>query len=135
MCHGSRLERRLQSVKLPQWSWYATGRGHGIQLQRGRLVVPCDHIVLQDKDRADPCYSHVIYSDDAGDTWHIGGSTTEGTNESTIAEIDDGLLYFNCRNKYRLPDGSNYRGVAYSRDGGETFTPIVHDAALPEPIC
>ena len=123
------------SVKRADWSWYATGPCHGIQLASGRLVVPCDHIVLANRNRQDPYYSHVIYSDDTGESWRIGGSTSEGTNESTVEEVRDGVLYLNCRNKQPLPGGGNYRGVAYSLDGGESFTPIVHDAALPEPIC
>jgi sialidase-1 len=123
------------SVKPAEWSWYATGPCHGIQLTSGRLIIPCDHIVLKDYKRHDPYYSHVIYSDDAGETWNIGGSTSEGTNESCIEELSDGLLYFNCRNKYRLDDGGNYRGIAFSTDGGERFSPIVHDVALPEPVC
>lgn len=131
----SKPEEITASVKPPEWSWYATGPCHGIQLASGRLVVPCDHIVFKDYNRGDPYYSHVIYSDDSGETWRVGGSASEGTNESTIEEIEAGLLYFNCRNKYRLDDGGNFRGIAFSTDGGETFTPIVHDAGLPEPIC
>ena len=34
-------------VKKPQWGWYATGPGVGVQLtqgdHQGRLVIPCDH--------------------------------------------------------------------------------------------
>lgn len=123
------------SVKPDAWSWYATGPCHGVQLASGRLVVPCDHIVLENRNRRDPYYSHVVFSDDGGATWRVGGSTSEGTNESAVEEVRDGVLYLNCRNKYALPDGGNYRGVAYSLDGGETFPPVVHDAALPEPIC
>ncbi len=122
-------------VKPPTWSWYATGPGHGIQLQSGRLVVPCDHIVFEAYNRQDPYHSHVITSDDHGATWQIGGSADEGTNESAAFETVDGWLYLNCRNKHRLAEGGNYRAVAWSRDGGTSFTPIIHDAALLEPIC
>lgn len=122
-------------VKPAAWSWYATGPCHGIQLESGRLVIPCDHIVLQDYNRGDPYYSHVLYSDDHGETWQIGGQADEGTNESTVVATEDGWLYLNCRNKYKLPEGGNFRAVTWSRDGGETFSPIVHDAALLEPIC
>jgi len=122
-------------VKLPEWSWYATGPCHGIQLKSGRLVIPCDHIVFKDGNRhSDPYHSHVIYSDDHGQTWQIGGSTDEGTNESTVLETIDGWLCLNCRNRHGWGIG-NYRAVAWSNDNGETFSPIVHDAALPEPIC
>ena len=132
------------SVKLPNWTWYATGPGHGIQLKSGRLVIACNHVVMengrahipdQENVLSDPYHSHVIYSDDHGSSWQIGGSTDEGQNECTVLEADDGQLYLNCRNKNMLADGGNYRGIAWSRDQGESFSPIVHDAALPEPIC
>jgi sialidase-1 len=32
-----------QSVKQPDWTWYATGPGVGIQTKSGRLVIPCDN--------------------------------------------------------------------------------------------
>ena len=124
-----------RSVKPDTWSWYATGPCHGIQLKSGRLVIPCDHIIFKDRNRQDPYYSHILYSDDHGETWQVGGSADEGTNESTAVETVDGWLYLNCRNKYRLAQGGNYRVIAWSRDGGESFAPSVHDAALPEPIC
>ena len=122
-------------VKLAEWSWYATGPCHGIQLKSGRLVIPCDHIVLKDRNRRDPYHSHIVYSDDRGQTWQIGGDADEGTNESTIVETGGGLLCLNCRNKVRLPGGGNYRAIAWSHDDGQTFSPIVHDSALPEPVC
>ena len=57
------------TTKRPDWTWYATGPGAGIELERGahagRLVVPCDHI-----ERGTRRYfSHVIFSDDGGATW------------------------------------------------------------------
>jgi sialidase-1 len=124
-------------VKEPSWSWYATGPCHGIQLSSGRLVIPCDHIVKKNFSRDDPYHSHIIYSDDHGETWEIGGSADEGTNESVILQTADNRLYFNCRNKRisELPDGGNFRAVAWSNDGGNSFSPIVHDGSLPEPIC
>lgn len=123
------------AVKRSDWSWYATGPGHGIQLRSGRLLIACDHIVLKDRTRQDPHHSHVIFSDDHGATWQIGGEADTGTNESMALETVGGWLALNCRNQRALPEGGNSRAVAWSRDGGERFSPIVHDAALPEPIC
>ena len=127
------------NVKPPEWSWYATGPGHGIQLQNGRLLVPCNHIIFQDRTRQDPHHAHVIYSDDHGQTWQLGGSAGEGTNESTAVETAAGWLYLNSRNKrnkFTLPaDGRYHRAISWSRDGGESFAPVVHDAALLEPAC
>ena len=114
-----------RSVKRPEWSWYATGPVNGIQTKSGRLVIPCDH------DRDHKHYSHVIYSDDAGQTWQIGGIVGPGANESTIAEATDGTLVFNLRS-YR---GVNRRLVAVSRDGGQTFEEPRNDDTLIEPIC
>jgi sialidase-1 len=122
-------------VKPEQWSWYATGPGHGIQLRSGRLLVPCDHVVLRDRNRGDPHHAHVVYSDDHGASWHVGGTVDEGTNESTAAEAADGWLYINCRNARRSQDGRTFRRLAWSHDGGLTFSPTVRDAALPEPVC
>lgn len=31
-----------RDVKKPDWTWYATGPGVGIQLRSGRLLIPCD---------------------------------------------------------------------------------------------
>jgi sialidase-1 len=117
-------------VKRPEWTWYATGPCHGVQLQTGRLVIPCDHMRLGQRGG----YSHVIFSDDYGHTWRIGGVTDEGTDESTVVETTDGWVYLNCRNASGYP-GPKFRAVAWSRDGGESFAPLVRDAALPEPIC
>ena len=122
-------------VKPGGWSWYATGPGHGIQLSSGRLVIPCDHIVFRDGNRQDPHHSHVVYSDDHGRTWQVGGIVSPGTNECTAFEDAAGRLCLNCRNQHRLTEGGNYRAVAWSQDGGLTFSPVVHDAALLEPVC
>ena len=54
-------------TKKPDWSWYATGPGNGIQLKSGRLVIACDHNRREGNVR----FSHVIYSDDHGETWKI----------------------------------------------------------------
>ncbi len=134
------------AVKRPEWAWYATGPGHGIQLQSGRLLIPCDHsLTSPDEGTEAPYFAHVIYSDDHGRTWALGGSTVEGANESTAVETVDGRLYLNSRNApasllersggSRPPDQPYYRAYAWSADGGDTFSIVRHDPALPEPVC
>ncbi|HTM49415.1 MAG TPA: sialidase family protein [Bryobacteraceae bacterium] len=115
------------SVKEPEWTWYATGPGAGIQLESGRLVIPCDHIVKGSKAR----HSHVIYSDDRGKSWKIGGIADEKTNESAVAELRDGSLLLNMRSY----QGDNRRRIAISRDAGLTFSKAEPDPALIEPVC
>jgi sialidase-1 len=116
-----------KDVKKPEWTWYATGPGIGIQTKSGRLVIPCDSKSEKGKVRE----SHVIFSDDHGKTWKLGGVVGPGCNESQVAELDDGTLLLNMRSF----QGNNRRLIATSKDGGATFTKPVADPALIEPVC
>jgi sialidase-1 len=115
------------TTKAPDWTWYATGPGVGIQLRRGRLLIPCDHAVAG----TDMLRSHVIYSDDHGATWKRGGVVGDLTNECQAVELADGTVLINMRSYHR----QNRRAVATSRDGGETWSEIKLDPALIEPVC
>jgi sialidase-1 len=114
-------------VKRPDWTWYATGPGNGIQTRTGRLVIPCDHNQRLNNER----HSHVIYSDDRGETWKIGGIAAKETNESAVAELRDGTLLLNMRSYH----GRNRRAVQRSIDDGLTWLPLEFDEALIEPVC
>lgn len=118
-------------VKRTDWTWYATGPGHGIQLRGGRLLIPCDFAVGQPDRNAKHFGSHVIYSDDHGITWQIGGTLLGQMNECQAAELADGAVYLNMRSYH----GRNRRAVARSADGGETWSDITWDDALVEPVC
>jgi len=120
-----------RDTKDPSWTWYATGPCHGIQLQNGRLVIPCDHVLGNSRNYAESAHSHVIYSDDHGASWKIGGVAHAGTNESVVVQTVDGSLYLNCRNY----TGAKRRAHAWSYDNGETFPKFGWDDALVEPIC
>jgi sialidase-1 len=111
----------------PDWSWYAVGPVHAIQLVRGkhagRLVIPCDHRIGDRK--AARWGSHLVYSDDHGATWKLGAADTHAPesplhpNECVAVELVDGRVYVNARNQ----EGSDpaKRAVAYSSDGGQSF--------------
>lgn len=118
-------------VKKTLWTWYATGPCHGIQLQNGRLMIPCDHIVGTGRNYAKLGRSHVVYSDDHGKSWKIGGTAQPGTNESVIVQTTEGSLYFNCRSYV----GEKKRAYAWSYDNGDIFPDFGWDKALVEPIC
>lgn len=121
-------------AKLPEWTWYATGPCHAIQLKSGRMVVPCNHGVFEDGKPAGT-HSHVIISDDFGKTWRIGGDPGIG-NESTIVELRNGDLLLNMRSWYKDRKDSGYSRIgAISRDGGESFGEPFHIRDLIEPIC
>jgi sialidase-1 len=116
-----------KDVKRDNWTWYATGPGCGIQLKTGRLVIPCDHKTAGAKS----FHSHVLYSDDHGKTWKLGGVLGEKTNECQVVERQDGTLLINMRSYH----GKNRRAVATSSDGGLTWGDVTLDDALIEPVC
>ncbi len=126
-------------VKPSDWSWYAMGPGNGIQLQHGkhagRLVIPCDHWVGTRLNNAQGWdhhgRSHVVYSDDHGQTWKAGGSTDYAMNECAVIELADGTLMLNSRS-YR---GKACRGISLSKDGGATWEPTTDDPTLVESVC
>jgi sialidase-1 len=115
------------SVKQADWTWYATGPGVGIQTRAGRLVIPGNHAVAGTAVHQ----SHVMFSDDGGRSWQVGGSADPGTNESQIVELNDGRLMLNMRN--HPPRAENFRMVATSADGGRSWSQAKPDAALIEP--
>jgi sialidase-1 len=122
------------TTKLKNWTWYATGPVHGIQLKKGpykgRLMIPSDHIEAGTKKY----YSHVIYSDDNGVSWELGGRTPQDqVNECTLVQLENGDLMLNMRNYERKEDQA--RQVAISKDGGVTWGNQHIDTNLPEPRC
>jgi sialidase-1 len=126
------------STKKPDWTWYATGPGIGIQIQHGphagRLVIPCDY---NDTDPADPKKarqgSHAIFSDDHGQTWQLGGTITPAMNECQVAELFDerGTLLMDMRSYF----GRSARAQSISTDGGATWSASVDAPTLVEPVC
>ncbi len=122
-----------RSVKPTNWTWYATGPGAGIQIERGpnrgRLVIPCDHI----EAGTGHYYSHVIFSDDHGRNWKRGGSTPRHqVNECEVVELTHDRVLLNMRNYDR---SQRTRQQAISRDGGMSWIHQRHVPELIEPIC
>ena len=92
-------------------------------------MIACDHIESASKQY----YSHVIFSDDHGATWHLGGRTPEHqVNECDVVELMGGRLMLNMRNYQR---SARTRQTAISDDGGMTWKDQKHDPVLIEPIC
>jgi sialidase-1 len=116
-------------VKKDNWTWYATGPGSGIQISRGkfkdRLIIPCDHIEADTMHH----YSHIIFSDDYGETWRLGGrSPRDGVNECEAVELADDRLMLNMRSH-------GFRQTAVSRDGGTSWQNQKFDSGLPDSYC
>ena len=129
----SQPEEITETVKKSNWTWYATGPCHGIQIRKGefrnRLVIPCDHI----EAGTGKYFSHIIFSDDNGTTWELGGTTPQDqVNECSVAELSGGKLMLNMRNYDRT---QKTRKISTSDDGGLSWSNICSDPVLIEPIC
>lgn len=82
-----------------------------------------------------------MISDDFGESWRTGGklpmrpasSSGRGIqpDECTIAALPNGTLVLNARDEA----GGGRRLIAFSHDGGESFTGLHHVADLPDPTC
>ena len=102
---------------------YGFGPGAGLQMigekYRERLILPARLSDVEGK-RA---YDVAIFSDNYGKTWTVGGNGSTD-NEFQIAESPNGTLVYNAR-------VSGARMVAYSKDGGMTWSKAVEEPALP----
>lgn len=123
-----------QTTRRDHWRWYATGPGNGIQLTRGkhagRLLIPCNHSDHTDP-KEHPYRSHVIYSDDHGVSWKLGGIHEAKTNESGVVELSDGRVLQQMRSYH----DKGMRAMAISEDGGESWGEVYLDEALNTPVC
>lgn len=128
------------SSKDPEWGWYATGPGVGIQLKSNnyanRLVIPANHSYNVDSKseavRGGYGYgSHVLYSDDGGLNWARSETIIPGCNESQVVELANGDLMMNMRSYNK----KGCRAIAVSEDGGASWSGITHDPQLVESVC
>ena len=118
------------------WKVLATGPGHGIQLENGRLVVP---VWLSDGTGGHahrPSIVSVIYSDDDGKTWEHGDVVVrhpelKNPSETLALQLTDGRVVLNIRNE----SPEHRRAISYSDDGATGWTPPVFHDELVEPIC
>lgn len=128
--------KAMPHLRQSEWRWYSTGPGNGIQLTRqahkGRLIIPANHSDKATEKRDTKTFrSHIIYSDDHGETWQLGGLLEPWTNESTAVELADGSVMLNMQSYH----GKGIRAVAISKDGGITFGPVHFDERLKTPVC
>ena len=128
------------TAKNPSWGWIAAGPGNGIQLttgpDAGRLMIAVDYRYAA--GTGSPSYDAVIYSDNDGASWKVGGGpdptnpANSGVNEATIVQLSSGAIYMNSR----LVHGTNTtpaRGYSISNDGGTTWTTVQYNYTLTTP--
>ncbi|WP_406091036.1 exo-alpha-sialidase [Streptomyces sp. NBC_01013] len=116
--------RITKQIKNPAWGGMFASSGEGIQLRngahRGRLI---QQYAIRDNGAN---YAVSAYSDDHGATWRMGTPVGPGGDENKTVELNDGTVMLNNRS-------APYRTIAYSTDGGVTYTPFVQDTELPDP--
>lgn len=111
------------------WVSRFAASGQGIQIHHGthagRLV---QQYTIKTAGGAVQAVS--VYSDDHGTTWQAGSPVGTGMDENKVVELSDGSLMLNSR----ASDGSGFRKVATSTDGGQTWSEPVSDTNLPDSV-
>lgn len=111
----------------------ASGPGIGIQIKKGkykdRIIIPFNQGPHGD------WRVYTVYSDDGGYNWNIGKIAPNNSkglgNEVQVVELNDGSLLLNSRSAF----GNKRRKIAFSYDGGESWSPLRDDKKLIEPQC
>ena len=118
------------------WKVLATGPGHGIQLENGRLLVPVWLSTGTGGHAHRPSCVSLIYSDDHGQSWRRGQIVVAHPNpvnpsETVPVQLHDGRVMFNIRHESK----PRFRGICFSPDGATGWSQITYDEQLPEPVC
>lgn len=116
--------RITKQIKNAAWGGIFASSGEGIQLRHGPHA---GRLVQQYVVRADGnTWAASAYSDDHGATWHMGALVGPGADENKVVELADGRLLLNSRAK-------PHRRIAWSSDGGETWTGWRSEPQLIDP--
>ena len=116
--------RITAAIKKPEWVSLFASSGAGIQLRHGTRA---GRLVQQYAVRVGATfYAASVMSDDHGATWRMGGLVGPGADENKVVELADGRLMLNSRAK-------PYRKIAWSGDGGETWSGWRDEPQLIDP--
>ncbi len=125
------------------WGMCNLGPGHGLCLQngdyKGRLILPIWCYITATKS-----YDvYTVYSDDNGESWHMGERASNNLNETSIVELSNGMVMLNSR-QYGLPyneaepnrtEEEAYRAVTVSKTGIDGWSETRFDETLIDPAC
>ena len=123
--------------KAYDWKVLATGPGHGIQLQNGRLLVPVWISLGTGAGAHRPSVTGTIFSDDHGTTWRTSEIAAPNNaewifpNEAMAVQLVDGRVMLNIRTESK----AYRRLVTTSVDGATAWSKPQFDPALREPVC
>lgn len=115
------------------WSLYALGPGHGIELSNGNLLIPV-WLCRGEGNAHQPTDVSVIQSSDGGRTWQRGEiiyGTDEiiNPNETTAVELSNGKVMLNMR----IGSKQLCRATTISPNGLTDFSAIKLEKNLPDP--
>lgn len=124
------------------WNVSATGPGHGIKLESGRLLAPIwlAHGQVEQGEiysvKHYPSVAGAAYSDDGGESWHAGALFTDSgdirdCNETACVQLSDGSVLFNIRHRGEIL----HRALAISVDDGSSCFWMQPDMSLEDPQC
>ncbi|MDO5644866.1 MAG: sialidase family protein [Dermabacter sp.] len=135
------------SLKLPWMRFFGTSPGTGIQVREGRYAGRIVMPIYYNREEGVTFSCAVVYTDDAGETWHLGESPNDGRalggsilhsrtltddqaslHESTVVETGPDELLVLMRNQHV----SGRVAVARSHDGGHSWGPVTFDEELTE---
>ncbi|XP_056136256.1 sialidase-4-like isoform X2 [Lampris incognitus] len=112
------LTDKLHDV-IKDWTTFAVGPGHGIQLSSGRLIIPAYAYFPCVPFNCSHPFALCLYSEDSGETWKVGNKLKKISLECEMAEIfdDAGQSYVYCN--ARSEGGCRIEAV--SENNGEDF--------------
>ncbi|MDA0206455.1 MAG: sialidase family protein [Acidobacteria bacterium] len=122
----------------PEYDWkvVATGPGHGIRLDNGRLLVPIWMSNGTGGHAHRPSAVATIYSDDNGGSWQRGDIVVQhpelvNPSETLAIQLADGRVMLNIRHE----SPSHRRAISVSADGATGWSEIRLQPELLEPVC
>merc|ERR1712203_1306047 len=132
--------RAIDNVTDPSWKWIGTGPPGALQLSSGRIIVPGYHGPFRSNSGNLFTYLHTLYSDDEGETWHIGEKREIGEtgllmeNENQAVELKNRSILVMSRLGGMFWDFFSSHVSSRSDDGGLTFLHTHQVKALRQPI-
>jgi sialidase-1 len=119
------------------WRHYANTPGHAFQFQKGkfkgRIYVAANHSEGNPQANSKDYQAHGFFTDDHGKSFKISESIQfPGSNESIAAELPDDRMIMSIRNQR---GDIRQRILAFSEDGGATWSEQYFEASLVDPVC
>jgi len=125
------IDVTVQTKRLAPVNANFTGPGPAMVMTKGkytgRIIVPSCDFTSEGGDRV--FRSYATYSDDNGKTWKISDYAPNqsgiSANETQMVELNDGRVMMNVRAR-------GNRMLAFSSDGGETWSQLTPQKDLPD---